>query len=152
MTREVSPNLKPEPGPCACEDPRCDKVGRPTARLGHARGCVCIRCRNKRSTVKGDRKARDARKALSIPGVNSRHEEVWGGKLRVEAKAGAQVGPIATRYLLAEQQSEVQRPIGDTRPFAMLAMPDGMKDGLFLCRLSSLHEAAVALLEQWGNQ
>jgi len=143
--------LKPAPAPCPCGDERCDKIGRPTKRLGHALGCVCIRCRNKRSTVKGDRKAREARKALAIPGVNSRHEEVWGGTLRVESKAGAQVGPIATRFRLAEQQSEAQRPVGDVRPFAMLAMPDGWSDGLFLCRLSSLHEAAVALLEQWGN-
>ncbi len=151
MNAQPGDLLKPDPIECPCGDERCDKVGRPTARIGHVRNCPCIRCRNKRSTVKGDRKAREARKALNIAGVNSRHEEVWGGKLRVESKAGAQVGPIATRYLAAEQQSEAQRPIGDNRPFAMLAMPDGWSDGLFLCRLSNLHEAACALLEQWGN-
>jgi hypothetical protein len=148
--RQVTTNFKVKVD-CPCGDEKCHEFGTPK-RNGHVRNCPCIRCRNKRNSRKGDDKARAARKALSIPGVNSRHEEVWGGKLRVESKAGAQVGPIATRYLLAEAQSEQSRSIGDNRPFAMLAMPDRMSDGLFICRLSNLHEAACALLEQWGNQ
>jgi hypothetical protein len=55
----------------------------------------------------------------------------------VEVKAGAQINPIATRYLLAEQQSEAQRPIGDHRPFMLIAMPDGMSDGLIVMKISS---------------
>ena len=93
--------------------------------------------RGKRNRTKGDTKARKARQALGIGGVNSRHEEVWGGAVRVEVKAGAQINPIATRYMLAEQQSEQHRPIGDNRPFMLVAMPDGMVDGLIVMRISS---------------
>ena len=65
----------------------------------------------KRNRSKGDSKARVARKALGLTGANTRHEEHWGGGLRVEVKAGAQVGPIWTRFRDARNQSEVQRPI-----------------------------------------
>lgn len=54
----------------------------------------------------------------------------------MEMKAGKQVQPIATRFDLARAQSEEQRPIGDTRPFMMVAMPEGTKDGIVLMRLS----------------
>jgi hypothetical protein len=67
--------------------------------------------------------------------------------VRVEVKAGAQINPVWTRYRLAEEQSEAQRPFGDTRPFIMVAMPDGMNDGLVVFRLSRLRETAEALLE-----
>jgi hypothetical protein len=101
------------------------------------KGCGDPTARGKRNRSKGDNKARKARKALGIGGVNSRHEEHWGGAVRVEVKAGAQINPIATRYLLAEQQSEQQRPIGDHRPFMLIAMPDGMSDGLIVMKISS---------------
>ena len=126
--------LGPIKGDCACG---CGLFG--TVRKkpeGHIRGCECVRCRGKRNRTKGDSKARQARKTLGIPGVMSRHEEHWGGKCRVEMKAGAQVGPIATRFDNARAQSEAARPIGDNRPFMMVAMPDGQKDGIVLMRLS----------------
>jgi hypothetical protein len=66
----------------------------------------------------------------------SRHEEHFGGRLRVEMKAGKQVGPIATRFDDARAQSEAARPIGDHRRFMMVAMPDGINDGIVLMRLS----------------
>lgn len=72
-----------------------------------------------------------------------------GGMVRIEVKAGAQVGPIDTRFRLAEAQSEAQRPIGDHRPFAMIAMPKDTKDGLVIVRLSKIHEFVAALAEQW---
>jgi hypothetical protein len=57
--------------------------------------------------------------------------------LRVEIKAGAQVQPIATRFELAEHQSEQQRPLGDVRPFVFVAMPDDWgSEGLVIMRLS----------------
>lgn len=90
----------------------------------------------RRNRAKGDNKARKARKALGITGVNSRHEEVWGGALRVEVKAGAQIKPVATAFKKCEEQSEQARPMGDPRPFAMIAMPDGWSDGLIVMRLS----------------
>ena len=66
----------------------------------------------------------------------SRHEEHWGGRCRVEMKAGKQVAPIATRFELARAQSEAARPTGDVRPFLMVAMPEGTRDGIVLMRLS----------------
>ena len=91
----------------------------------------------KRNRAKGDSKARKARKALGIPGANSRHEEIWGGDIRVEVKAGAQIKPVVTAFLKCEAQSEAARPIGDHRPFMMVAMPDEWSDGLVVMRLSA---------------
>ncbi len=119
---------------CVCG---CGLFGTPLKRPeGHIRGCKCPRCMGKRNRAKGDAKARKARKALGIPGVMSRHEEHFGGRVRVEMKAGAQVGPIQTRFELARLQSEQARPIGDNRRFMMVAMPDGSSDGIVLMRLS----------------
>jgi len=78
--------------------------------------------------------------------VNSRHEEVWGGAIRVEVKAGKQVQPIYTRFLLAEQQSKNGSALGDIRPFGMVAMPDGTSDGLIIMRLSEFQNF-MALLD-----
>jgi hypothetical protein len=102
----------------------------------------------KRNRAKGDAKARKARKALGIGGANTRHEELWGGAFRIEVKAGAQINPIATRFLSAESQSEQHRPLGDTRLFLMVAMPDGMSDGIVLGRLSQLGELLKHLSEE----
>lgn len=84
---------------------------------------------------------------LGIAGANTRHEELWGGAMRVEMKAGAQVSPIVTRYRNAEQQSEQHRAIGDIRPFVLVAMPDGETDGLAVMRLSVLADLLTVLRE-----
>lgn len=136
-------------GYCQGDASRCNTAGCPkfgtlgrTGRDGKRRikGCGDPRARGKRNRAKGDSKARRARRQLGIPGANTRHEELWGGDLRVEVKAGAQVQPIATRYLAAEQQSQQHRAIGDPRPFALVAMPDGMSDGFIVMRLSKFKE------------
>lgn len=100
------------------------------------RGCGDPQARGKRNRAKGDGKARKARKVLGIGGANTRHEEHWGGNLRIEVKAGAQISPIATRFHLAEAQSKQAKAIGDHRPFVMVAMPDDEQDGIVLMRLS----------------
>lgn len=100
------------------------------------RGCGDPRARGKRNRAKGDSKARRARQKLGITGANTRHEEHWGGHLRMEVKAGAQVQPIATRFHQAERQSAQAKAIGDIRPFVMVAMPDDTQDGIVLMRLS----------------
>lgn len=149
--RDVVNNLKPGPEPCGCG---CEVVGVLRARAWRdgvvcvKRGCSCRRCLGKRNTKKGDTKARDARKALGFR-ANTRHEELAGGLLRWEAKAGAQVAPMWTAFIKAERQSEQQRPVGDNRPFVMTAAPDGLSDQLFSCRLSKLPEVVAALAEQW---
>jgi hypothetical protein len=126
--------LGPTKGYCACN---CGLFGTLRKRPeGHIRGCNCPKCRGKRNRQKGDSKARQARKALGITGVNSRHEEVWGGDVRVEVKAGAQVKPVVTAFLRCEIQSEQHRPIGDNRPFMLVVMPDGSKDGFVVMRLA----------------
>jgi hypothetical protein len=119
---------------CVCG---CGLFGTPRKRpAGHIRGCECAKCLGKRNRSKGDSKARVARKQLGIGGVNSRHEELWGGDVRVEIKAGAQIKPVLTAFLRCEMQSEAARPVGDHRPFMLVAMPDGMKDGLVVMWLS----------------
>jgi hypothetical protein len=78
---------------------------------------------------------------LSATGnAGSRHEEHWGGLFRVEVKAGAQVGPISTRFNQARLQSEASKSLGDIRPFAMIAMPDGSSDGIVLMTLDEFAE------------
>jgi hypothetical protein len=93
----------------------------------------------------GDAKARKARKALGIAGANTRHEEHWGGRFRVEVKAGAQVSPIATRFYQAKGQSDEAKALGDIRPFAMIAMPDGTSDGIVLMTLDEFAELCSLL-------
>jgi hypothetical protein len=132
MTTQVAQNSKAD---CLCG---CGLFGTPRKRpLGHIRNCKCPKCQGKRNRSKGDAKALKARKTLGIGGANTRHEELWGGDIRVEVKAGAQVNPIVTRYIAAERQSEHHRPTADVRPFVFIAMPDGMSDGLIVMRLSA---------------
>jgi len=70
------------------------------------------------------------------------NEESWDHikAARIEVKAGAQVGPLATRFLAAEKQSNQAKAIGDTRPFIFVAMPDNMSDGLMVMRLSDFQQ------------
>lgn len=129
---------------CSLDDcPKFGTLGRPD-RNGkrRVRGCGDPAARGKRNRAKGDSKARRARRLLGIAGANSRHEEHWGGLLRVEVKAGSQVSPIFTRFDAARSQSEAARSIGDVRPFAMVAMPDGTSNGVVLM---SLEDFAVIM-------
>jgi hypothetical protein len=124
--------------------PKYGTLGRP-ARDGNRRikGCGDPVARGKRNRTKGDSKARRARKKLGLAATGNagtRHEEHWGGLFRVEVKAGAQVGPIFTRFLAARAQSEASKSLGDIRPFAMIAMPDGSSDGIVLMSLDEFAE------------
>lgn len=114
------------------------------------KGCMDPSARGKRNRTKGDSKARKARKDMNLAGVNSRHEELAGGLVRWEAKAGAQVGPMWTAYRKAEAQSEAQRPVGDNRPFVFTAAPDGISDQLISFRMSKMVDTVTALAEQLG--
>ena len=130
--------------------PRFGVLGRP-GRDGARRvkGCGDPRARGKRNRSKGDSKARRARKMLGLSATGNagtRHEEHWGGMFRVEVKAGAQVGPIATRFDAAAGQSEASKALGDIRPFLMVAMPDGRSDGIVLMRLEEF-AMLVSVLE-----
>lgn len=129
--------------------PRFGALGRP-GRDGKRRikGCGDPVARGKRNRTKGDSKARRARKKLGLSATGNagtRHEEHWGGLFRVEVKAGAQVGPIATRFANAKAQSDASKSLGDIRPFLMIAMPDGTSDGIVLMTLEEFSEL-VSLL------
>lgn len=152
MTEHVN-FLKPDPVPCGCG---CGLVGQLRVKAHRdgthcvKRGCPCNRCKGKKSRDKGDRKALAARKALAIPGANTRHEELLGGTVRWEAKAGAQIKPMWSAFLRAEMQSEQARAHGDSRPFVMTAAADGQSDQLVSFRLSRLDDVLIGLAEQRG--
>jgi hypothetical protein len=107
------------------------------------KGCNDPVARGKRNRTKGDNKARIARRKLGLSAtgnVGTRHEEHWGGMLRVEVKAGAQVTPIATRFNAAKGQSDEAKAFGDVRPFAMIAMPDNSSGGIVLMTLDEFSQ------------
>ena len=109
------------------------------------RNCGDPAARGKRNRTKGDSKARRARKKLGLGGHLTRHEENWGGIFRTEIKAGAQVGPIYTRFRDAKSQSDAAKALGDVRPFVMVAMPDGTSEGIVLMTRTEFAEI-VSLL------
>lgn len=119
---------------------RADRKG-----IRRVRGCSDPAARGRRNRTKGDSKARRARKKLGLGGHLTRHEENWGGAFRTEIKAGAQVGPIATRFTQARSQSDAAKALGDIRPFVMVAMPDGTSKGIVLMDLDEFSEL-VSLL------
>lgn len=143
-------------GECQGNQDKCNVNGCPLfGTLGKAdrhnrrriRGCGDPSARGRRNRTKGDAKARRARKKLGLGGHLTRHEENWGGAIRTEIKAGAQVGPIATRFYMAKAQSDASKALGDIRPFAMVAMPDGTTRGIVLMDLEEFSEI-ITLIEQ----
>lgn len=155
---EVSPNFRSNVGPCGCGRDDCDAYGTLRTRQWSdgsrcvRRGCPCNRCkgaRNKRIGQRGQAKAATAIGIARSP-LRPGHEELYGGLVRVEIKAGAQAGPVWTRFAAAEAQSESQRPTGDTRVFVAMFEPKGTSDGLVVFRRSQLNEVVAALAEQLG--
>lgn len=145
MTREVQPITKEAQAhrvwTCKWDSEDC------------TRSAPCNRCRGARNRRSGMRKQRATRKALEQTFNASAakfvgqlgNEEAWHGlPVMVEAKSGAQVGPIWTRFLAAESQAHANRAVGDVRPFVMVAMPKGVTDGLVLCRLSQFTDVIEA--------
>jgi len=104
---------------------------------------------------KGRRKQNLARKKLMIPDAKFRsrmgHEENWGGNIRVEVKAGAQVKTIWTKYNQAKEQSDSNKRIGDSRPFMFVAMPDGTSNGLVIAELDEIVNIVTALITTWNE-
>ena len=134
---EVDPRFKPDTIDCPCG---CGAFGVPT-KNGHPKGCkdTCPSCRGRRNRQRGKRAEREMRKRVGASVATTMHaaigEEAWTHQVfRDECKAGAQVGPIATRFLAAERQAEQNRRIGDNRAFRYLARPDGMPGGIVCLR------------------
>jgi hypothetical protein len=143
-------------GECQGNQEKCSTTGCPLfGTLGRPdrydkrriRGCGDPSARGRRNRTKGDSKARRARKKLGLGGYLTRHEENWGGLFRTEVKAGAQVGPIFTRFQLAERQSHAAKALGDIRPFIMVAMPDGTTKGIVLMDLDAFSEL-ISLIQE----
>lgn len=116
--------------------------------------CACWPCRNSRNSRKGKAGQRQARTALRLNPERFKNreanEESWRARVRVEVKTGAQVGPIATRYVAARNQSDAHRAIGDLRPFVFAAVPDG-SDELLIIAKRDLYAVIEALVEEWGG-
>lgn len=131
---------RPLPGPTKIDCPcGCGAFG-VAAKNGHVRRvCNCKKCQGGRNRQRGLSKQRQAKKQLGIPSnrfhTKDGNEENWLGPFRVEVKSGQRVGH--EKFLKAEQQSENNRAIGDTRPFIYVAMPSGMgSEGFVTMRLS----------------
>lgn len=123
------------------------KENRPCPNTGIAlRNCTCYSCRGRRNRSKGKTKQRQARRGLektfqTIAGptsVSTSDEENWRLPVRAEIKAGGMAKTVDTFYRNTRAQSDVQKAIGDVRPFLAVAMVDGSTDGLCVIRMSDL--------------
>lgn len=146
---------RPLPGPDKADCPcGCEAFGVISKRTGHVRRvCPCKKCQGGRNRTAGLKKQRQAKKQLGVPKARFHgrdgNEENWRGAFRIEVKSGKKVGAIATHYLNAETQSENNRAEGDARPFAFVAMPEGMgSEGLVTVRLSVWRDYLVPLIEE----
>lgn len=163
MSKEVEYRGKPF-GPCEGNKDSCmNKDSCPIEALlskpdkngvRRVRTCKDASARGRRNRRSGLSAQRRGAKGLAIPKLGSLrpgNEEDYAGLVRYESKSGAIVKPMWTAYLKAETQSELQRPIGDNRPFVMGArvQPES-KDGLYAFRESKIKEVVYALAVQLG--
>lgn len=118
---------------CRRDDPTCTRTA------------PCAADRGARNRRKGLRQQREARKTLErVTGTRAgrfasqtANEELWRLSVRVEAKAGKQVAPVARQYVAARAQSDHSHATGDPRPFVFVAVPDGWPAGKFLLTVHS---------------
>ena len=117
-----------------------------------------VKQKNSNIRVSG-RKAQDrAKNLLGVPdsklGKDS-DEEHWNTKnIRLEVKSGKQVNSIMSLFEKAETQSWEYELTKDNPKelFSLLAMPEGTKDGLFICRLSLIKEVVLELQQMWKEE
>ena len=110
---------------------------------------------NRNIRVSG-RQAQDrAKQLLGVPdsklGKDS-DEEFWNTQnIRLEVKSGKQANPTMTLFEKAESQSWEYELTKDNPKelFGLIAMPEGTKDGLFICRLSLIKEVVLELEKMW---
>jgi hypothetical protein len=97
-------------------------------------GCTyktpCRSCLGRRNRRKGQKAQRMARKITGIPkaafhGQLGNEENYRDPHFRWECKAGAQAGPVGTRFLASEKQADQNKAIGDMRYFAAQFVPSG---------------------------
>jgi hypothetical protein len=135
--REVNPIPKnTRPWNCKKDDPDCTRTK------------PCRSCMGTRSRRSGLRKQRQGRKLVGVPDTKFApkmgNEEGWEDPVaRWEVKSGAQIEPVAKKFLAIEQQSDQSRALGDSRPVIGLLMPPGWgNEGLVLMRASAFSQIA----------
>ncbi len=112
----------------------------------------CAACRGARSRRSGLKKQREARKTIERQtgtqagryASQTGNEENWRLSFRVEAKSGKQVQATATLYTKARDQADASKAVGDSRPFAAVAVPNGWPAGKFLYVIHSDDSEAFA--------
>jgi len=117
-----------------------------------------VRQQNSNNRVEGRASQDRAKKLLGIPdsklGKDS-DEEFWNsGNLRLEVKSGKQVSNTFSLFEKAETQSwdyEVSKD-NPKELFSLMAMPNGTRDGLFICRLSQIEEIVNELKAIWKKE
>ena len=111
--------------------------------------------KNSISRLEGRASQDRAKELLGIPDnpmTKSSEEEYWNSsEVRYEVKSGKQVNETISKFERAESQSweyeltqEKQREL-----FAMIMMPHGTKDGVFICRMSQLRDIVNELSILW---
>ena len=117
-----------------------------------------VRQQNSNNRVEGRASQDRAKKLLGIPdsklGKDS-DEEFWNsGNLRLEVKSGKQVSNTISLFEKAETQSWDYEVTKDNPKelFSLMAMPNGTRDGLFICRLSQIEEIVNELKAIWKEE
>lgn len=117
-----------------------------------------VRQQNSYNRVEGRASQDRAKKLLGVPnsklGKDS-DEEFWNtDNLRLEVKSGKQVSSTISLFEKAETQSWDYEITKDNPKelFSLMAMPDGTRDGLFLCRLSQIKEVVQQLQAMWDKE
>mgnify|MGYP001385740214 FL=1 len=117
-----------------------------------------VRQQNSNNRVEGRASQDRAKKLLGIPdsklGKDS-DEEFWNsGNLRLEVKSGKQVSNTFSLFEKAETQSWDYEVTKDNPKelFSLMAMPNGTRDGLFICRLSQIKEIVNELKAIWKEE
>ena len=117
-----------------------------------------VREKNSKIRVSG-RDAQDrAKKLLGVPdsklGKDS-DEEYWDTEnIRFEVKSGKQVSNTMSLFEKAETQSwEFELSKDKQRELSgLMAMPEGTRDGLFICRLSDIKKIVLELNTIWKEE
>ncbi len=114
--------------------------------------------KNSNIRVSGRASQDRAKQLLGVPdnklGKDS-DEEFWNTKnLRLEVKSGKQANGTMSLFEKAESQSwEFELTQDNPKElFSLLAMPEGTKDGLFICRLSHIKDIMLELKQMWKEE
>lgn len=151
---EVESRLK-DKSPCPCGVDTCTQYGLILKKSGHVRGCACAKCRAGRNSRQGKARHRKVARqigASSGGGFASSTEEHWRDWARWEVKSGAQVDPVITRFEKARAQSELDRALGDSRPFVFAAVPSSSRRPSVVCiSLEDWVTHVVPLVNEYGG-